>query len=93
MALVDNGKGRQIEDPLGGNQEDGARGKYLVGRANTEESAANIAMWSGKETEDEVTEEEDKTTGGEGRGCNDVNRYDNCIGGKRRGKRYQGDSG
>ena len=51
MVSTDSRRGRQIEDPSGGTQEDGAGGKYCVGGTDMEESASNIAQWIEDDTE------------------------------------------
>ena len=47
------------EDPLGGKQNDGAGGEYLVGGTDREESTFNNAEWSREHTEEFALEVED----------------------------------
>ena len=51
MASAESGRGRHIEDPPGGTQEDGTGGKYRAGRTDTEQRPSKIVKWSGEETE------------------------------------------
>ena len=63
---LDNGRGGKTEDPSGSFKNDGTGGKYRMGGMDTEESAADSAKWSAKETEESASGGKANTTGGSG---------------------------